>query len=63
MAYTKSVMNLSSNLPDNLPEELVEVLLEAATIRIERIVSHGHASPDDFWYDQDESERVVVLKF
>jgi cupin 2 domain-containing protein len=30
-------------------------------VRIERIVSHGHASPEEFWYDQDRHEWVVVL--
>jgi cupin 2 domain-containing protein len=31
-------------------------------VRIERIVSHGHASPADFWYDQPQHEWVIVLK-
>ena len=31
-------------------------------VRIERIVSTGHASPKGFWYDQVENEWVVVLK-
>lgn len=30
-------------------------------MRIERIVSHGHASPDAFWYDSDQHEWVLVL--
>lgn len=30
-------------------------------MRIERIVSHGHASPDGFWFDQDQHEWVRVL--
>lgn len=30
-------------------------------MRVERIVSRGHTSPDDFWYDQDEHEWVLVL--
>ncbi|MEM0925698.1 MAG: GNAT family N-acetyltransferase [Planctomycetota bacterium] len=53
--------NLFSNLPDALPDELVEVLARSPHARIERIVSAGHRSPNDFWYDQDESEWVVVL--
>ena len=36
--------------------------LKAASLRIERNVSQGHASPKGFWYDQDQHERVVVLK-
>ena len=54
--------NLLADLPETLPEELCQTLLEASHLRIERIVSIGHASPDDFWYDQDEHEWVVVLE-
>jgi cupin 2 domain-containing protein len=45
-----------------VPEELVETLLDAASLRIERIVSQGHSSPDGFWYDQPQNEWVAVLK-
>ena len=54
--------NLFADLPTDLPEELVEVLTENKHVRIERIISTGHASPDDFWYDQEEAEWVVVLR-
>ena len=54
--------NLFADLPQHLPNELFTTLLEAASVRIERIVSHGHASPPDFWYDQDQHEWVLVLK-
>ena len=54
--------NLFANLPTELPEELVEVLAEDNHVRIERIISHGHTSPDGFWYDQQENEWVVLLK-
>ena len=54
--------NLLSPLPSNLPKELVETLAEDKHVRIERIVSTGHASPEGFWYDQEEAEWVVVLK-
>jgi len=54
--------NLFTDLPENIPDELLTTLLKAANIRIERIVSHGHVSPDGFWYDQDEHEWVIVLK-
>lgn len=55
-------MNVLSDLPPNLPTELFTTLLEAADVRIERIVSHGHASASDFWYDQPQHEWVIVLK-
>ena len=58
----ESINNLFDDIPQHLPKELVEVLLRAADVRIERIISHGHASPADFWYDQAQHEWVVVLK-
>jgi cupin 2 domain-containing protein len=54
--------NLIADLPAGLPEELFETLSENRYVRIERIVSHGHASPPDFWYDQPQHEWVVLLK-
>ncbi len=54
--------NLFADLPRRLPDELFTTLLEAANVRIQRIVSHGHASPAGFWYDQDEHEFVVLLQ-
>lgn len=54
--------NLFESIPSTLPEELVEVLAEGkGHIRIVRLVSRGHASPDGFWYDQEEREWVVLL--
>ena len=54
--------NLFADLPQHLPDELVTTLLDATNVRIERIISHGHASPEGFWYDQEQHEWVVVLK-
>lgn len=30
-------------------------------MRVERIVSRGHRSPEGFWYDQAEDELVVLV--
>ena len=54
--------DLFADVPAHLPDELFTTLLEATDVRIERIVSHGHVSPGEFWYDQDRPEWVVVLK-
>lgn len=54
--------DLLHDLPDDLPEELVETLVENDSVRIERIVSTGHTSPEGFWYDQPRREFVVILK-
>ena len=50
------------DLPTHLPDELVQTLLTGSHLRIERIVSHGHASPEGLWYDQDEAEWVLLLQ-
>lgn len=41
--------------------ERVELLLTTPALRLERIVSEGHASPPGFWYDQDEHEWVTLV--
>lgn len=53
---------LFDDLPSSLPEELIEVIAQSQNVRIERIVSTGHSSPEGFWYDQAEAEWVIVLK-
>jgi cupin 2 domain-containing protein len=58
----EGIQNIFDDLPHHLPKEFVQTLLEAANLRIERIISHGHASPEGFWYDQGQHEWVVVLK-
>ena len=55
------MQNLFADLPAEIPAELVDVLAENEHIRIERIVSHGQSSDEGFWYDQAETEWVVVL--
>lgn len=54
--------NLFADIPASLPEELVQTLLNQPNVRIERIVSQGHASSAGFWYDQEQAEFVVLLK-
>lgn len=55
------VQNLYSNIPGQLPGEVFDTLLQGRAVRVERIVSHGQASPPDFWYDQPDHEWVVLL--
>ena len=54
--------NLFSNLPDQIDDEIFETIISSEGCKIERIVSKGHHSPDDYWYDQDKNEFVMVLK-
>jgi cupin 2 domain-containing protein len=53
--------NLLADIPASLPEEIVQTLLSTTNVRIERIVSHGHVSPKDFWYDQEMHEWVLLM--
>ena len=42
-------------------EEITDILWETDALRVERIVSCGQASPEGFWYDQEEDEWLAVL--
>jgi cupin 2 domain-containing protein len=53
--------NLLRNFAAADAEEDITTLLSTPEVRIMRIVSHAHASPAGFWYDQDEAEWVMVL--
>ncbi|MET0089357.1 MAG: cupin domain-containing protein [Candidatus Thiodiazotropha sp.] len=54
--------NLLEHLPDSLSKEQFDELLKDRPVRIERILSHGQASPESGWYDQDEHEWVLLLQ-
>ena len=56
------VKNLFANLGAAQGGEAFLTMFENANAKIERIFSHAHASPADFWYDQEEDEWVVVLR-
>ncbi|MBB3063317.1 cupin domain-containing protein [Microbulbifer rhizosphaerae] len=54
--------NIFSSLPEDLSAEVFEDIVSSESVRIERIVSKGHTSPESGWYDQEESEWVIVLQ-
>ncbi len=45
------IKNIFSPLPRDLSDEVVEDLVRSSSVRIERIVSYGHSSPETGWYD------------
>src|SRR5687767_11412231 len=53
--------NLFDGVPNDLKGELFQTLIAAPGVRVERIVSRGHASPEGFWYDQDTREWVLLV--
>lgn len=54
--------NILGNIGSHIPEEIFETIVQAPGVRIERIVSKGQQSPEQFWYDQDQAEWVLVVK-
>ena len=55
------VKNIFHSTPGKLKSEIIETLLDKSNIKIERIISSGQSSPEDFWYDQDKNEWVILL--
>ena len=53
---------LLENIPVELPEEVLDTICISDNVKIERIVSRGHASPTGFWYDQDKSEFILIVQ-
>jgi cupin 2 domain-containing protein len=58
---TPKPVNLLSLAPAPGPEESVRTLFASPEVRIETVVSHGHRSPEGFFYDQPEDEWVLVV--
>lgn len=56
------ISNLLAEIPESLEEELFQEILTRSNIKIERIVSRGHHSPEGFWYDQKWEEWVLLIK-
>jgi cupin 2 domain-containing protein len=54
--------SILEDIPIELPEEIVDTICATNRVRIERIVSRGHASPEGFWYDQEKNEFVLVVR-
>lgn len=54
--------NIFENIPQELQEELFEDIINTKDIKIERIVSQGHTSPKEGWYESEQNEWVIVLQ-
>lgn len=56
------ISNLFEDIPEKLTEELFTDIIQENDFKVERIVSEGHCSPQNFWYDQELDELVFLLK-
>jgi cupin 2 domain-containing protein len=59
---SRAARNVFANLPKRMDREDFLTLFENSSAKVERIVSHSHSSPPDFWYDQDWDEWVVIMR-
>ena len=55
------IRNILAGLPPALSGEAFDTIAESGSVRIERIVSNGQATPEGEWYDQEQDEWVLVL--
>ncbi len=60
MTFTKK--NIFAPLPSPSSDEHFQTLWQNEHLHIQRIVSQGHASPAEQWYDEDQDEWVIVLQ-
>ena len=56
-----NVANIFNKLPADLRQEAFGEILRRNGLRLERIVSKGHATPAGEWYDQKEHEWVLLV--
>ncbi|MDQ1267783.1 MAG: cupin 2 protein [Campylobacterota bacterium] len=54
--------NIFDLIPSTLKDELFEELISKDSLKIERIVSHGHVTTEFEWYDQRRDEWVILLQ-
>jgi len=54
--------SLFADLPDEMKDESFQEILSRPNLKIERIVSRGHCSPEGFWYDQEGDEWVLLVQ-
>jgi cupin 2 domain-containing protein len=54
--------SLFTEIASTTGEENFNTLFEKSGVKIERIDSHGQASPEGFWYDQPQDEWVLLVK-
>ncbi len=56
----KNIHDNDSAAPE--PCEVFDTLIESNGLRLERIRSYGHPTPDGEWYDQPGPEWVMVTR-
>lgn len=55
------IKNIFEDFPERQESEYLELLLSNPAFKMEKIISQGHVSPDNFWYDQNKNEFVLLI--
>lgn len=56
------INNIFKQIPSEIKNEIYETILKNDDFRLERILSYGQSSPQDFWYYQEWNELVFLLQ-
>lgn len=62
MMRSSAPENIFESIPEDLKQEFFERIVDSKGVKIERIISKGHSSPESGWYDQGQNEWVIVLQ-
>lgn len=54
--------NIFSEIPTSIPKEVFNSIIDKDGIKIERIISKGHTTEKDKWYNQEKNEWLIMLK-
>lgn len=54
--------NIFESIPTNIQTEVFENIVDSNNVKIERIISQGHASTPTEWLDEQTNEWVIVLQ-
>lgn len=54
--------NIYDEIPIDKNEEKFFEIFKNESIRVEKIISNGQKSPENFWYEQEENEYILLLE-
>jgi len=61
MNTMSELKNIFEGVSEVLNDEFFEYLITTKDFKLERIVSDGHKSTTNFWYEQEKNEFVLLL--
>jgi cupin 2 domain-containing protein len=54
--------NIFSSIPEDLKDEVFQSIIKNDKLKLERIISYAHKTPEGEWYDQEWDEWVLLIK-